>query len=105
MIARPLEILCPGGFDPGRFADPSDTVVTAVSVIGGPLVSIFAYRHPGLNQLSFEVAEELSKVTWPTRRETSSSTVVVIITSIIAAGVLGFFDAVWSALTDLVYKV
>ena len=41
---------------------------------------------------------------WPSRKETSASTIVVIITSIIAAGILGAFDAVWSTITDLIYK-
>jgi preprotein translocase subunit SecE len=51
------------------------------------------------------VSEELSKVTWPTRKETSSSTIVVIVTSIVAGLVLFLFDSVWAAVTDLVYKV
>ena len=51
------------------------------------------------------IAEEMSKVTWPTRKETSSSTIVVVVTSIVAAVMLFLFDSVWAAVTDLVYKV
>ena len=47
----------------------------------------------------------MSRVTWPTRKETSSSTVIVVVTSVITAFVLFMFDTVWSAVTDLVYKV
>jgi len=87
------------------FADPNDLLVTFGSLLGGVAAAIALYRHRALNQMSHEVAEELSKVTWPTRKETSSSTVVVIVTSIIAAIFLGVFDAIWSQFTDLVYKV
>ena len=52
-----------------------------------------------------EVRAEMHKVTWPTRKETSQSTVVVVLTSIVAALMLFLFDSVWSAVTDLVYKV
>lgn len=87
------------------WADPSEPVVTAASVIFGIVVAIILYRTPSVYTLSQEVADELSKVTWPTRQETTNSTVVVIVTSIIAAVFLGFFDAIWSTVTDLVYKV
>jgi preprotein translocase SecE subunit len=87
------------------FADPSEPVVTAASVIFGIGTAVVLYRSPSVYALSTEVADELSKVTWPTRQETTNSTVVVIVTSIIAAVFLGFFDAIWSAVTDLVYKV
>ncbi len=87
------------------FADPSESIVTFASVIVGILSAILLYKHATVNTLSHEVADELSKVTWPTRQETSSSTVVVIVTSLIAALFLGFFDTIWSWVTDLVYKV
>ena len=48
---------------------------------------------------------ELRKVTWPTRKETWSQTIVVLIVSIIAAVILGVYDAVWSHITDLPYNV
>jgi preprotein translocase subunit SecE len=51
-----------------------------------------------------DVVLELSKVTWPTRKETYASTIVVIVTSLIAAAVVGAFDFVWSYFTDLLYK-
>jgi preprotein translocase subunit SecE len=52
-----------------------------------------------------EVVGELSKVTWPTREETYYSTIVVIVTSVLAAVYTGIIDALWSAFTDLIYKV
>ncbi len=87
------------------FADPDETVVTMAAIAGGIVTAIGLYRHKPTYTLTHEVAEELSKVSWPTRKETSSSTVVVVVASLIAAFVLFMFDTVWAAVTDLVYKV
>jgi len=87
------------------FADPSETIATLAAVAAGIITAIMLYRHQPSYSLTHEVAEELSKVTWPTRKETSSSTIVVVVASIIAAFVLFMFDTVWAAVTDLVYKV
>lgn len=87
------------------FAEPNPTVVTLVCVLIAGGVVVWLYRHEKVNRWSFEVVGELSKVTWPSQRETSTSTVIVIVTSIIAALILGAFDAAWSTITDLIYKV
>jgi preprotein translocase subunit SecE len=87
------------------FADPDESVVTLASVLIGVFTAAALYRHRPSYTLTHEVVDELSKVTWPTRKETSSSTVTVVIVSLIAAFVLFMFDTVWSSVTDLVYKV
>lgn len=87
------------------FADPNEAIVSGSAVLGGIATAVLLYRNASTHALATEIADELSKVTWPTRKETSSSTVIVIVTSMIAAAMLGVFDAVWSAVTDLVYKV
>jgi preprotein translocase subunit SecE len=87
------------------FADPNESVVTAAALVCGLLGSIILYRSAPVYGVIHGVTEELSKVAWPTRKETSSSTVVVVVTSIVAALMLFLFDSVWSAVTDLVYKV
>jgi preprotein translocase subunit SecE len=87
------------------FADPNEALATAGAVVLGLATAAILYGNKGAYSLVHGVAEELSKVTWPTRKETSSSTIVVVITSIVAALVLFLFDSVWSAVTDLVYKV
>ena len=77
-----------------------------VVVSGGAIAAIAAvymWRHPKVNRLAVEIVTELSKVTWPTRKELSASTVVVIIVSIIAAIILGLFDFFWAWFTDLFY--
>jgi preprotein translocase subunit SecE len=87
------------------FADPNEALVTTGAVVVGILGAIVLYQHRPTYTLVHDVVEELSKVTWPTRKETSQSTVVVVLTSIVAALMLFMFDSVWSAVTDLVYKV
>jgi preprotein translocase subunit SecE len=75
-------------------------------VIGGAtavFIAVYLWRHPKVNNLAMEIVVELSKVTWPTRKELSASTVVVIILSIIASIILGLFDFFWAWCTDLIY--
>ena len=86
------------------FDTPQDLVVSGAAAILGILTGYLLYRHPKVRPLADEVAGELSKVTWPSRRETWYSTIVVIVTSIIAAVYLGLFDTLWSAFTDLIYS-
>ena len=88
-----------------QFAEPNTTLATVFAGLIALGVASAIYRHEKANRMSREVVAELAKVTWPSSTETRSSTVVVIVTSVIAAVILGAFDAVWSAITDLIYKV
>ena len=85
--------------------DTISVYITAASAVAAALIGRFLYVNEKVNRLSHEVIGELVKVTWPSRDEVSVSTVVVIITSIIASIILGTFDAIWSTVTDLIYKV
>jgi len=87
-----------------NFAEPPPALITAGSVIISIGATIALYRNERAHTLVAEVVAELAKVTWPTRKETYASTIVVIITSLLAAGIVGAFDFVWSFLTDLLYK-
>jgi len=49
-----------------------------------------------------EAVTELSKVTYPTRKESGQSAVVVIVIVAIATLFLAIFDSVWSFLTQLI---
>ena len=88
-----------------RFAEPQPTVVTALSLAIAGAAILALYRQEKVKRTATEVVGELAKVTWPSREETQVSTVVVIVTSLIAAVIIGTFDAAWSAITDLIYKV
>jgi preprotein translocase subunit SecE len=88
-----------------RFAEPQPLVVTGGSLLVSGAVTYALYRHERVNQVANEVVGELTKVTWPSRKETQVATVVVIVTSLIAAAIIGVFDAAWSWVTDFIYKV
>ena len=89
-----------------KFAEPQPSVVTVV--VAGRRAGAARWRSTArakIKRIANEVVGELAKVTWPSREETQVSTVVVIVTSLIAAVIVGSFDAAWSAITDLIYKV
>ncbi len=86
------------------WAEPNDTIVTAIAVAVGIAGSVLAYQNDRFRDFCTEVVTELSKVTWPTREETWYSTLVVLTASFIAAVYTGMFDAIWSAVTDLIYS-
>ena len=54
--------------------------------------------------LGVEVVDELSRVTWPQREETTNSTIVVVIAVLISAAFIGLFDQVWGALTKSLFE-
>jgi preprotein translocase subunit SecE len=86
------------------WAEPNDTIVTAIAVAVGLAGTFLAYQNDRFRDFCTEVVTELSKVTWPTREETWYSTLVVLTASFIAAVYTGMFDAIWSAVTDLIYN-
>ncbi len=66
-------------------------------------IALALWRNERIFGLATEVTNELKKVTWPTRKETSAATIVVIITVLLAALILWFFDLIWMKLTALIY--
>jgi preprotein translocase subunit SecE len=83
--------------------EPTDIPVLAAAVLLSILLVVVLWRHKKARTFADESAAELSKVTWPSRKETYANTVVVIVTSVIAAIILFAFDAAWSWITDLIY--
>lgn len=86
-----------------QFGEPDGSIVSATAAASAVLGAFALYRHAQVNQLATEVITELKDVTWPTQDEVYYSTVVVIVTSVVAAAYTGLFDAMWSALTNVVY--
>jgi preprotein translocase SecE subunit len=86
-----------------QFAEPQEMPIVASAALTAVIVTVILYYHKSVNAFANEAAAELSKVSWPDRKETWSNTVVVIVTSFIAAIILFSFDAVWSWVTDLIY--
>jgi len=85
--------------------EPNATIIAVGSGLVALIAAVVAYRSQRVHTFVVEVCVELSKVTWPTRKETWSQTIIVIIVSIIAAIILGVFDAAWSQITDFIYDV
>ena len=59
-------------------------------------LGVGTFLQPRLNELAYEVANELKKVTWPTRIETQRQTAAVLLFTVVFAGILGLFDGVSS---------
>jgi preprotein translocase subunit SecE len=64
--------------------------------------AVYLWLNPRTHQVSLEIVAELRKVSWPSFAETRAATVAVVVFSLIAAIVLGIFDAGWQYLTDWV---
>ncbi len=60
------------------------------------VIAVVCYLNPRLNALSYEVAVELKKVSWPSMEDTRTNTIAVILFSVVAASILGIFDVVSS---------
>jgi len=71
--------------------EPSQLI--ALGVAAG--VTLWARRSEKVNGFFNEVAMELTKVTWPNRKETISSAGVVIVLVAVAAVILFLIDSVW----------
>lgn len=73
-----------------------ELILRGVSLILGALVFWVLSRNEDVSQFVNEVVVELSRVTWPTQKETSSATIVVIVMVLISGMILGFLDYVWT---------
>ena len=82
---------------------PPEGVINVIAGIAALTAGVILYNNDRVYGLASDVASELKKVTWPTRKETQAATLIVIVTVIIATIILGAFDAVWSAVTDSIY--
>ena len=63
------------------------------------------YRHEKVSRVVQRGGRRARQGDLADARGDQVSTVVVIVTSLIAAVIIGTFDAAWSAITDLIYKV
>ena len=79
-----------------------DLIVRASSVAVGALTFFILWRHEQANQFMNEVMVELSRVSWPTQKETSSATIVVIVMVLISGAVLGLLDYIWTQVLRMV---
>lgn len=86
------------------FEDDSRTTVGMLLGVVISVVLVFRlYRRPDVREWTDEVASELAKVKWPTRKDVYNSTVVVIAASAIFTTYLALLDRLWAFVTNLVY--
>ncbi|MEJ7730659.1 MAG: preprotein translocase subunit SecE [Polyangiaceae bacterium] len=79
---------------------------TIGTVLGGVIalvVVLRAYRRPDVRGWADDVASELTKVKWPTKKDVINSTLVVIAASTVATVYLALLDRLWAFVTNLVY--
>jgi preprotein translocase subunit SecE len=74
-----------------------------VAAVVGILFAIYYWRKQEARQYANEVAEELSKVTWPSRKEVTNSTTVVVLTTVFATVFFALMDRFWGFITDKIY--
>jgi preprotein translocase subunit SecE len=79
-----------------------ELIVQIGSVVCAGILFFILYRNDKANQFMNEVMLELSRVTWPTTKETTASTFVVIIMVLISGMALGLMDYLWTSLMKLV---
>jgi preprotein translocase subunit SecE len=87
----------------GVAEDDRATYTTLIGAVVGLLVTIYAYRREDVRTWTNEVAAELAKVSWPSKKEVTNSTVVVIVASAFATIYLALLDRFWGFVTNLVY--
>lgn len=81
---------------------------TTLSMVLGGVVSLVlvlrTYRRPDVRSWTDDVASELMKVKWPTKKDVTNSTLVVIAASTFATLYLALLDRLWSFVTSIVYR-
>ena len=81
-----------------------ELVAQGVSVAISAIVMFALWRNDQANQFMNEVMVELSRVTWPTQRETYVSTIIVIVMVVVSGAILGALDSLWTYLLKLVLR-
>lgn len=85
---------------------PADWFIAPAQIIAfvtAAVVFIVLNRNRKIEQYSSEVASELSKVTWPEKKETVVSAGVIAVVVAICALLLFAFDSLWGTIVKVVY--
>jgi len=91
---------------PRLAAVPDEDKATYGLLIGAVIafvVVLRTYRNPEVRTWADDVASELAKVKWPSRKDVTNSTMVVIAASTVATLYLALLDRLWSFVTSIVY--
>jgi len=85
--------------------EPVEEVVYVLAAVAGVLLAFYTWRKQGARTYVEEVASELSKVTWPSKKEVTNSTFVVVMTTLLATTFFALMDQFWRFVTDHVYSL
>jgi preprotein translocase subunit SecE len=87
-----------------RYAeDERPTFTLLAGAVIGIVVTVIYYRKETVRGWAYDVASELSKVTWPKREAVTNGTIVVLAAGAFATVYVGLLDRLWSFVTMLVY--
>ena len=87
----------------GELVSRSSISLLVGAIIAAVVVYVY-YRKPDVRQWADEVAEQLGKVKWPTRKDVGNYTVVVLAVSAVLTVYLALLDRFWGFLTNLIYS-
>jgi preprotein translocase subunit SecE len=87
-----------------ELGEPQDELVYLASGVVGAGIAYYYWRKVEARQYATEVAEELSKVTWPSRKEVTNSTTVVLFYTLFATVFFALMDQFWKYVTDKIYS-
>ena len=91
---------------PRLAAVPDEDKGTYGILLGGLIALVVVYRtykKPEVRAWSDEVASELSKCVWPTRKDVTSSTFIVIVASAAATIYMALLDRLFAFITNIIY--
>lgn len=79
----------------------SISLVLGAIVAGG--IVLRYYTKADVRQWADEVAEQMTHVKWPTRKDVGNNTVVVMVASFVLTAYLTLLDRLWAFVTNLIY--
>ncbi len=91
-----------GAYDLEARIQDIDLLIRGISIGVAGLLFFILFKNERSNTYMNEVVIELSKVTWPTAKETRRATIVVMIMVLISGVVLGGLDFLWTWLLRFV---
>jgi preprotein translocase subunit SecE len=87
-----------GAYDVEARIRSIELMVRVLSVVIGGIVFFVLWSNDQANQFMNEVVIELSRVTWPTQKETTNATIVVVVMVLFSGLALGMMDYFWTML-------
>ncbi len=86
-----------------RTEDEKTSYSFVIAGIAALIIIVRVYRRPEVRAWADDVASELAKVQWPTKKEVYNSTFIVIVASAAATLYLALLDRLWAFVTNIVY--